>query len=269
MTGDAAARAAELLQEAMRSRKPLARLPDACRPRSLPEAYAIQARFAALLGSPVGYKIGYTNPAVQRRFGVPGPISGRLLAERILRSPAELPAAAPLLQAAEPEFALRLAEGLPRAEAPFDRERVAGAIEAVVPSLEIVESRFADWERIGALQTVADNVLGSHWVGGAPARDWTPGELETQEVVAYLDGSEVTRGRGANVLGHPLDALAWLANDLAERGDELRAGELVTTGCCTAVVEASPGARVVADFGRFGRVSVRFARAGAAPARDG
>jgi 2-keto-4-pentenoate hydratase len=258
MTDEAITRAAALLRGAMLQRKPLPALPPDCRPATLEEAYAVQARFVARLGTPVGYKVGYTNPAIQRRFGLREPVSGRLIAGRVLESPARIDPGALLMRAAEPEFAYRLRERLPRSEAPFARERVSRAFEAVIPALEIVETRFEDWERIGPLQTVADNALGSHWVGGEPVRDWRPEEIRAQEIVARVNGVEVTRGRGSHVLGDPVNALVWLANDLATRGTELAAGEVVTTGCCTAVVEASPGDTVSADFGRFGRVSVTF-----------
>ena len=255
---DRADRAAALLHEAQRSRRALTALPADCRPTTLDEAYAVQARFIARLGTPVGYKIGYTNPAIQERFGLDHPISGRLLAGRILESPAELPADCLRMYAAEPEFAFRMREALPLDEAPFVRERVAPAIESVIPALEIVESRIEDWEKMGPLQTVADNTLGGHWVGGRPTREWSPEVLEDQEIVASVNGAEVTRGHGRNVIGGPLGALVWLANHLAERGAALAAGDLVTTGCCTAVIEARPGDEIRADFGRFGEVQLRF-----------
>lgn len=250
-------RAAQLLTAAWVDGKPLEDLPVECRPATMEEAYAVQAAFAQGLGEPVGYKIGYTNAQVQRRFGVAEPIFGQLFRERVLESPADVSAEKLMRPAAEPEIGFRMAASLPKAQAPFSAEQVAAAVDAAMPSIEVVVSRFAHWERVGVLLTVADNVLGSHWVGGAPQSEWTADELRTLEVVAFVDGVDYSRGRGEVVLGGPLEALVWLANALAERGRELGAGDLVTTGCITRVVRPQPGQTVSADFGRFGRVSVR------------
>lgn len=251
-------RAAELLTAAWSGRSPLEDLPADCRPATLADAYAVQAAFARSLGEPAGYKIGYTNPQVQKQFGVGEPIIGRLFRERVVDSPADLGALKLARPAAEPEIGFRMAAALPTGDAPFGAEQVAAAVDVALPSIEVVSSRFASWERIGALLTVADNVLGSHWVSGAPQAEWTAAELRELEVVAQVDGAEHSRGRGEAALGGPLEALVWLANSLARSGRELRAGDLVTTGCITRVVRPEPGQTVLARFGRFGEVSVRF-----------
>ena len=258
MRVEAAERAARLLRDALEKRSPLPSLPEDCQPHTLDDAYQIQRRFVALLGTPVGYKVGYTNAAIQKRFGVEFPISGRLLAGRLLDSPGRHGVRAPFRQAAEPEFAYRLGRDLPPRAAPFERSAIEASVESLAPSLELVECRFEDWERIGPLLTVCDNVLGSHWVGGEPLREWRHADVPSQLVVASVNGEEFTRGHGSDVLGDPLESLRWLANDLARRGEGLRAGDLVTTGCCTRVIEARAGDTVEADFGPFGRVSVTF-----------
>ena len=233
-------------------------LPVDCRPETLSEAYAIQELFVGQLGTPVGYKIGFTNPAIQAVFNLDAPVSGRLLEGRIHENGKRLDSSRLLMRVAEPEFAFRMGRDLPRSGAPFHAQRVADAIEAAIPALEIVESRLRNWTRIGALQAVADNAVGCHWVGGDAEEDWTPAALEDQEIIGFVNGVEVTRGRGANVLGGPLRALVWLANDLAVRGQQLAKGDLITTGCCTEVIDANPGDTVEADFGRFGRVRMEF-----------
>jgi len=77
-------------------------------------------------------------------------------------------------------------------------------------------------------------------------------------VVTRVNGVEKTRGRGANVLGSPLQALLWLANALSQMGRGLAAGDLVTTGCCTDILELAPGDSATADFGPLGQVTVEF-----------
>jgi 2-keto-4-pentenoate hydratase len=65
-------------------------------------------------------------------------------------------------------------------------------------------------------------------------------------------------GRGANVLGHPLNALEWLVHSLSARGLGLKAGQYVTTGVTTEVYMAERGDRITADFGPVGSVDLNF-----------
>jgi 2-keto-4-pentenoate hydratase len=250
--------AATLLVAAHRALRPRPALPKGCNPTDYLDAYAIQDRFVAMLGKPVGYKIGYTNPLLRETLGIPGPIFGRLIAGRVGRSPAQLLAARFHLRVVETEFAFRMARPLPARATPWSAGEVADAIGAVIPSFEIVDPRFENWRKLTPFETVADNVLHSHWVGGAETPDFRRHDLAALEAVTSVDGREVTRGRGAAVLGSPLESLRWLANELAQRGRGLAAGELVTTGCCTDIVEVAPGSVATADFGPLGGVRVEF-----------
>ncbi|HXX46752.1 MAG TPA: fumarylacetoacetate hydrolase family protein [Myxococcota bacterium] len=250
--------AAALLVAAHRALQPRPALPKACHPADLLDAYAIQQRFVALLGRPVGYKIGYTNPQLQRALGVPGPVYGRLLAGRVHASPAKLAASGFATRVVETEFGVRMARALPASGAPYSADAVAAAVDAVMPSFEIVDSRFENWRKLTPLEAIADNVLHSHWVHGVETSDFRALDLAGVEAVSRVDGREVTRGRGANVLGSPLESLRWLANELAQRGGGLAAGDLVTTGCCTDLFEVAPGGVAEADFGPLGRVRVEF-----------
>jgi 2-keto-4-pentenoate hydratase len=250
--------AAALLLAAHRALRPRPALPKACTPLDLLDAYAIQDRFVAKLGRPVGYKIGFTNEALQRSLGIPGPVSGRLLEARVSTSPARLPAARFATRVVETEFGVRMARPLPPRKTPYALEEVVAAVDCVLPSFEIVDPRFEEWRKLTPFEVIADNVLHSCWVGGAERRDFASLDLAGLEVATRVDGREVTRGRGANVLGSPLLALRWLANDLAQRGRGLAAGDLVTTGCCTDILELAPGQTAEADFGPLGGVRVEF-----------
>jgi 2-keto-4-pentenoate hydratase len=250
-------RCAERLLRSWRTRRPIDLLDDEV-PASTEEAHAIQARLAAGFGRPAGYKVGYTNPEAQRRFGVSAPISGQLIRERVFASGATIPVPGMLDLVVEPEFAYRMGEDLRRADAPFSDAQIAGAVDAILPALEVVEPRLAGWQACGPLPTVADNVLHSALVVGEPVREWRASALPSQAVVAFVDGAEASRGLGSNVLGDPFRVLCWLARDLAARGAELRAGDYVTTGCVTAVLRPARHSEVSADFGGFGRVAARF-----------
>ena len=252
-------RAVAALWDAETKHRALAGLPSDARPTSLVEAYAIQDRFVARLGRPVGYKIAYINPAVQKRLGIPSPMFGRLIDGRVLRSPARLDPARFFHILVETEFAFRLARALPAREAPFDAARVVDAVGTVIPSIELADTRFTDWQKIAPLDAVADNAVGSHWVGGHETEDFRALDLATLAVATSVNGRVATRGVGADIIGSPLHALHWLANELARMGRGLEAGEIVTTGCCADVLELAPGDVAEADFGRLGRVRVEFA----------
>ncbi len=227
-------------------------------PESIEEGYRAQARLVEMVGTAAGYKVGYTNRVLQERFGIDGPVSGRLWSHRIFESGATLSVPPGLDLIVEPEFAYRMAKDLPSSAGPFTAEMVAEAVDAIMPALEIVEPRPAGWQSGGVPLTVADNVLHSAWIGAQPILEWSAEAVPEQVVVAYINGGEVSRGSGAAVLGDPFGVMVWLANGLAERGEGLRAGEIVTTGCCTDVLQPGRQDEVRADFGPFGQVSVRF-----------
>ena len=253
-----AKQAAAYLYACMRQRKALEELPEGCRPNSLNEAYEIQDCFVEMLGAPLGYKIAFTNREIQRRLGVSEPAAGRLIEGRVFESPAAVNVSRLFRIGIESEFAFRMARDLKSTAAPFTRDDVVAAVGDLIPAIEIVDTRFVDWANCGALQAIADNVFGSHWVGGSPIGAWRDIDLAAATVVTRLNGETAAQGCGANVLDHPLAALTWLANDLASRGLGLRAGEVVTTGSCTNIVMADVGDVVSADFGGLGEVSVEL-----------
>ena len=251
-------RAAAALRDAEAKHVPLAGLPAGSRPLDLAEAYAVQDRFAASLGRPVGYKVAYINPAVQRALGRPSPMFGRRFAERVFESPARLPAGRAVHRLVETEFAFRMARPLPPRATPYSPAEVGDAVAELIPSFEIADTRFADWKTVAPLDATADNALGSAWVGGTPCADFRSLDLAAHEVVSFVNGREASRGRGANVGGSPLAALHWLANELNRWGRGLVAGDRITTGCCMDVLPLAPGDSAEADFGALGRVRVEF-----------
>ena len=127
----------------------------------------------------------------------------------------------------------------------------------MIPSIEIVDYRFESWT-VGALQVAADNAIHGWWVSGEPLADWRGYDLAEVPVTVERNGTVATTGSGANVLGHPLNVMAWLADELPEYGLALRAGDLVTTGVTTDVFEADAGDTVVAHFDGLGSVSLSF-----------
>ena len=260
MTTATSSRAARALYDAWQTARPLAGLPEAIRPRDEAAGYRVQRAFDELLGTPVGWKIGATSEAAQRALGVPGPFYGRLFDRFLVADGVTLPALPATMLLAEAEFAFRLGRDLPSERAPFARDDVLAAVAALVPAIEIPESRFSDFAAAGAAQLIADAACARYIVLGAPCTDWDPEALASHSVTISVNGLEAARGSGGNVLGNPCTALVWLANELARAGQVLRAGDIVMSGACAAPNPIRGGDHVEADFGALGRVAVTMPR---------
>jgi len=161
----------------------------------------------------------------------------------------------------EAEVAFRLAR--PLAGEDVTREAAMEAVEAVAPALEVVDSRVADW-KLTLPDTVSDNASSGLAVVGAfrPVGSLDLAALEVTITDRRADGSEeVERGRGDAVLGHPAEALAWLARALAPFGEGMAAGEVVIPGAMHKAIDLRAGDRVRADFGALGAVGATFGEA--------
>lgn len=238
----------------------LTELPTQCRPNNRAEAYAIQEELTRLSGQTVfGWKIAATSLMGQAHIGVDGPLAGRLLSQRILQDGAVISLSGNLMRVAEAEFAFRLGRSLPKRDELYSVEEVLDAAESLHPAIEIPDSRYHDFVRVGAPQLIADNACASWFVlGAATPANWREDDLAQHEVRAYRNGTLVASGSGSNVLGDPRIALTWIANELNTFGDGLLAGQVVTTGTCIAPPSISPGDRFRVDFGAFGTMEAAF-----------
>jgi 2-keto-4-pentenoate hydratase len=208
-------------------------------------------------GRVIGYKIACTNKIAQELLHS-GPFHGKLFSSFFSESPARIKADGFFMRVIEAEFAFRLARDLaPRCE-PFSREEVAKAVEGVLPGIEIVDSRFHDWTEVGTESLIADNACHGAWVKGTLLTNWRDFDLTSQEVRLAVNGEVIEMGSGAAVMGHPLNALHWLANSLRERGEALRAEHYITTGVTTNIYMGQLGDQIRADFGQIGTVELTF-----------
>lgn len=234
--GSTVERAAAQLFQAHERRERFAPLPEGLAPRNAEEAYAIQDAFVALratkLGPIAGYKIALSSAAMQRFVGVDAPQAGAILRSQVRRTPARLRASDYVRLIVEFEVAVEMADDLPAADAPFSRERVMQAVGAVLPAIEIADDRDADYSQLSRhpYELIADNGWNEGVVLGEPVGDWKALDLAQVVGVAKINGKPVGEGRGDAALGHPMDALAWLANHLASLGRGLPRGEFVITG---------------------------------------
>jgi 2-keto-4-pentenoate hydratase len=154
----------------------------------------------------------------------------------------------------EPELAFILARDL---RGPgVRRSDVLGATRTIIPCLEVIDSRIVDW-RIAFVDTVADNGSSARCTFG-DAVTYDGLELSAIEAVMSRNGEITGRATGDAVLGHPAEAVAWLANALGELGSGLRAGEYVLSGSFMTAIRAERGDRFDASFAGLGGVSCHF-----------
>lgn len=236
-TGDAApAASARWLAAQYRRRAPLAPLPPALAPADLGGAYAIQDAFVALksrgCGAPVGWKIALSNPAMQAMVGLPAPIAGRLMRRQVVGGPARVSVSAYCRLAIEFEIAVELGADLPAPDGRCSREQAAAAVAAVRPAFELVDDEQADYAAIGsyALQMIADNAWNQGAVLGERRTDWRALDLGALRGEVFCDDAPVGAGHGRDLMGHPLDALAWLAGCAGARGLTMRRGDVAILG---------------------------------------
>lgn len=216
------------------------------------EAYAAQGVFVERRipeeGEVVGYKVGATSEAVRSDLGLDSPVYGRVLADTV-REGHRFPTGELIDPQVEPEFVFQLGEGLgPDAT----RREVLAATRFVVPAVEVVDCRIRDWT-VTAPTAIADNSLARGLVLGersGPAGS----DLAREGVEVLVDGERRASGIGAAVLSHPAEAVAWLAEALADHGEGLEAGDLVTTGSVTEPIPVEAGETVVVRFSSLGTV---------------
>ena len=254
--------AAKTIVTTRRNRAPLRPLAGDAAPRDEAEGYRIQRAVHDLLlpyfGALVGYKIGCTSPVMQQYLGIPHPCGGGVFAKGVHESGATLSTKDFVRVGVECEIAVRLARDLAPSAAPFTADSVAQAVEAYLPAIEIVDDRYADWQTLGAPTLVADDFFAAGCVlGKSVARSAAPDLLEVVGR-ALINGNEAGQGTGADVLGHPHNALAWLANHLAAEGKGLRAGQIVLTGSLVKTVWLKAGDRVEMQLAGLGTVQVAF-----------
>jgi 2-keto-4-pentenoate hydratase len=262
MGADAIFEAGRLIAAARRSRTPIGALPAHLQPEDEAAGYEIQRavreQLAAEQGGFVGYKIGCTSKVMQDYLRIPHPCAGSVLARGVHASGANLRAADFLRVGVECEIAVRLERDLPASAAPFTSDAVAAAVGDCMPAIEIVDDRYVQWETLGGPTLVADDFFAAGCVLGAPVARAALPDLAAVKGRAIINGELASAGTGADVLGHPFHALAWLANHLATEGRALQAGQLVLTGSLVKTLWLKPGDRVRMELGGLGTVEAGF-----------
>lgn len=256
----ASEKAAALLLSHWRSNTRMDQIPRAIRPKSRGDGYAVGAALARQSGSAVsGWKIAATSEAGQKHINVDGPIIGRILQERLLPAGADVTLGDNIMKVAEAEFAFSFASDLPARAAPYSHEECMAAVAGLHLSIEVPDSRYNDFTKVGAAQLIADTACASWLVLGPPVQaPWKDIDLSTHVVTGFRNGEKVAEGTGKAVLGDPRKAMTWFVNECAAYGGGVKAGQFVTTGTCIVPMAVKPGDEVVIDYGVLGRHSCRI-----------
>ena len=222
-------------------------LEDRLMPRDLDEAYVVQREFQRHIseerGAIAGYKLAYTTAALQEANGVSDPCLGIILEDNIHLSPSTLKADDYVQLALECEVAVRLGTDLVPSGAPYDRGRVSEAVESLTAAFELVDIRRTPGmdPKVQFITGVAANIFNAGVVLGEPVANWRDLDLQAAYGSMTINGEMVGDGHGSDVMGHPLEPLAWLANKLAEQGLGLTAGMVIITGSIVSPKPVKPG----------------------------
>src|SRR5271157_5448420 len=247
------------LAQAERSREPIAPLTTSYPDIDVVDAYEIQLiniRQRVAEGARVlGHKVGLSSKAMQQMMGVDEPDYGHLLDEMQVFEDNPVKAGRYLYPRVEVEVGFILSEDLPGAGCTEDD--VLAATEALVPSIELIDTRIQDWQ-IKLCDTIADNASSAGFVLGA-ARV-SPADIDVKGIDAKLtrNGELIAEGRSDAVLGNPVTAVAWLSRKVESFGVRLKKGDIVLPGSCTFAVDARAGDAFVADFSGLGSVRLSF-----------
>ncbi len=256
-------RAVELLATGRLERVRMDLFPADIRPSDEDEAYALQHALHQRLegsghGRVAGHKIGCTTTVMQEYLGIPNPCAGGVFDSTVHEVDGVVDHAGFQHAGVECEIAVRLGEGLPAAGAPYDANSVAPAVDAVMAAIEIVDDRWLDYPSVDTPTLIADDFFGAGCVLGRPVTGWRSLDLVSINGGMSINGECVGTGVGGDILGHPLEALAWLANSKTRRGDALARGEFVLLGSIVQTRWVEAGDRVEIEIEGLGRAGLLF-----------
>jgi 2-oxopent-4-enoate hydratase len=252
---------ADELWEADRTAVPVAPLTDRHTDLRIEDAYAIQTinidRRTAAGQRIIGRKVGLTSRPMQELLGVDEPDFGVLTDEMIVEDGDLIPLSRLVQPRVEAELAFVMARDLagPGVSTATALDAIAGAL----PSVEVVDSRVADW-KIKLVDTVADNASSGLLVLGGRMRPVADLDLRLLGVAVSRNGELLDTGAGAAALGNPARCVAWLANKLGSFGAGLKAGDVVLPGAVHRMAPVKPGDVFRAEFAHLGAVTVRFSK---------
>jgi 2-keto-4-pentenoate hydratase len=238
-------------------------LDAALRAAPLEDAYRIQDALHRVMagagrGEVAGWKIALTSKAMQQMTGVDQPAAGAIFSTLVHPSPARRSLAGYHHLGVEFEVAVRLGADLPATGGPWTRASVADRVAACMPACELVEDGDADYRALDAFTLIAQNTWNGGVVLGAPVTAWRGVDLEHAVTRAWINEAPAGQGQTGDALGHPLEAVAWLANLLNRRGRALGSGMIVMTGSSITTKFPAAGDRVRFAIDGLGEVALEL-----------
>lgn len=192
--------------------------------------------------------------------GVPGPCAGGIFQANVWRGHHRFAVLENRPLGAECEVAVRLGADLPGRGTAYSLGDVAASVAACMAAIEVVEDRYKDYLSFDAPTLIADDFFHHGCVLGPEVEEFDPKDLRTTSATMFVDGEPVGTGRGDDVMGDPLAALAWLANSSVLWGSPLRAGDIVLLGSVVLVHWVTDKAEVSVVNDKLGEVRAGFSR---------
>ena len=238
-------------------------LPDDCIPQNNEEAYNIQDVLANLYfiktkSKIIGKKIGCTNKAAQLQININKPFYGNIFSNFSSQTNCLLDINKFINPYLEPEFSFKLKNEIDLIQAPFSLHQIYGFIESVIPSIEIVDSRFKDWTTIGINNLIADNGANAYWIRGNEYKNLDNINFTDHTVKVYINEYLIETGNSKNVLNNPVNSIKWLVNTLAKQKKYIPKAAYISTGTCTRAIPLNKKDIVMVDFDCLGIVEFQI-----------
>ena len=224
-------------------------------------AYKVQAAFLKKLvrkqGPLAGYKIALTSPQILAQTGLKGPVYGPIRKKRVFHEKAKIRVGTWTRLGAELEVIFIMGKDVPKGTS-YDKDSIAPYVGDARAGFELIEDRGADYTKLSVNGLIMDVGWNGGSLIGKHNKNWRDLDLANLNGAIYFDGEEVRAGHSGDVLGHPLNALAWLANKLGEHGKTLKKGAIVSSGSMVACQFVPPGSTAVGKIEGLGEVALKY-----------
>ena len=256
--------AAKILFNHRQNKTGLKNLPNKLIPKSKIDSYKIQKELKILYLSLknnicIGKKVGCTNKAAQDQLNVHDPFYGNLFSNYSNYSGCNLKSKNFFQPFVEPEISLILKNDININKAPFTIENANDLFSGILPSIEIIDFRFGNnIKNVGIENLIANNGASEYWIKGLNIFSLDEINLNNQVIKLYIEDKLIEEGNTNAVLGNPINSGIWVINILAKLGEPMLKGQFISTGTCTKAVRLKSKTKIVADFGKIGKVEIKY-----------
>lgn len=252
-------RAASKLAAARLNASPLDNLTATLQPPDIDASYRLQDSLnqqlaAATMADAIGYKIGCTTRIMQQYLGIEHPCAGVVFSTSVQHHHGTFNTDTLCRPGVECEIGVQIGSDM-HAGKHYNADNCEPYVDAAMASIELVDDRWRDYTKIPATTLIADNFFAAGCVFGAPVQV-TGSQLQQAIGTLRINGAAIASGCGTDILGHPYEALAWLANHLNERGKMLNAGDYVSLGSVVKTQWLKRGDSVNIEFSGLGGCSL-------------